>query len=332
MQPAAGALAIGLLLSLTGCAAVQAHPPVPAVTRSADPLAVLPLYDDPDSLAATAGIHAARTPAAVAAARHIASVPVATWFTGTATGPELTGQVRSLLARAAGAHALPVLVAYDIPHRDCGDFSSGGAPDAAAYRSFVASFAAGLGASPAAVIVEPDAVSHLDECGLGTSGEQQRSALLTDAVDAFAARPHTEVYLDAGSSGWHSAAEMTTRLEASGLAAARGFALNVADFKATSDVLAFGRALAARTGKDFVVDTSRNGSGPWEVAASRLPWCNPPGRTLGRPPTADTGVPRLDAYLWVKSPGISDGQCDRGDPPAGAWFAAYAVALVGSGA
>src|SRR6266487_2683458 len=30
----------------------------------------------------------------------------------------------------------------------------------------------------------------------------------------------------------------------------------------------------------------------------------------GLSPTADTKVPLLDAYLWVKTPGESDGQCD----------------------
>ena len=31
---------------------------------------------------------------------------------------------------------------------------------------------------------------------------------------------------------------------------------------------------------------------------------------LGLTPTANTGTPLLDAYLWVKTPGQSDGQCD----------------------
>ena len=39
-------------------------------------------------------------------------------------------------------------------------------------------------------------------------------------------------------------------------------------------------------------------------------WCNPPASGLGLKPTASTGVPLLDAYLWVKTPGQSDGQCD----------------------
>ena len=60
------------------------------------------------------------------------------------------------------------------------------------------------------------------------------------------------------------------------------------------------------------------------------------------PPTADTDIELLDAYLWVKTPGESDGECTRGlgpagvtvdphwglvDPAAGAWFPAQALQL-----
>jgi len=76
----------------------------------------------------------------------------------------------------------------------------------------------------------------------------------------------------------------------------------------------------------FVIDTSRNGNGPDSMrqyatvpygqpadvvsALAAGNWCNPPDAGLGLPPTARTGVPLLDAYLWVKTPGQSDGQCD----------------------
>ena len=87
----------------------------------------------------------------------------------------------------------------------------------------------------------------------------------------------------------------------------------------------------------FVIDTSRNGQGPW---TGTLDWCNPPGRGLGLAPTTRTGNALVDAYLWVKVPGESDGQCDRSgtgtdpewggivDPAAGAWFPAQAHQLI----
>ena len=103
----------------------------------------------------------------------------------------------------------------------------------------------------------------------------------------------------------------------------------------------------------FVVDTSRNGKGPWNYKTAGYPdagtaqdWCNPPGRGLGARPQADpdAAFPLLDAYLWVKTPGQSDGQCDRKggtaglnapdpewggitDPAAGEWFPQQALQL-----
>ena len=95
----------------------------------------------------------------------------------------------------------------------------------------------------------------------------------------------------------------------------------------------------------FVVDTSRNGQGPWTPPANHpagdpQDWCNPPDRGLGYRPTANTGLPLVDAYLWIKIPGQSDGQCYRWtsgpldpvrgmqDPPAGQWFPEMALELV----
>ena len=69
-------------------------------------------------------------------------------------------------------------------------------------------------------------------------------------------------------------------------------------------------------------------------------WCNPPGRGLGERPTTTTHTPLLDAKLWIKTPGESDGQCTRGtqgpqdpewgevDPAAGRWFARQAAELI----
>jgi len=94
----------------------------------------------------------------------------------------------------------------------------------------------------------------------------------------------------------------------------------------------------------FVIDTSRNGLGPWQYPPDVYPahedWCNPPDRGLGARPTTSTGSPLVDAYLWIKVPGESDGQCFRGtagpldpargiaDPAAGQWFTQQARELI----
>ena len=71
----------------------------------------------------------------------------------------------------------------------------------------------------------------------------------------------------------------------------------------------------------FVIDVSRNGQG-W-----RGTWCNPEGAGLGQEPHVTGGSTRLDALLWVKTPGLSDGTCNGG-PAAGQWWESYALALV----
>lgn len=110
--------------------------------------------------------------------------------------------------------------------------------------------------------------------------------------------------------------------------------------------------LFARTGlardpsrqKHAVIDTSRNGRGSWKPPAGAYRdaevWCNPPDRGLGRRPSLETGNPYVDAFLWIKVPGESDGECLRGTPgpvdpgrgvkapPAGQWFAAQARELI----
>ena len=68
--------------------------------------------------------------------------------------------------------------------------------------------------------------------------------------------------------------------------------------------------------KHFVIDTSRNGQGPWTAPAGAYPdpevWCNPPDRGAGAVPSTTTGNALIDAYLWIKVPGECDGKCYRG--------------------
>jgi endoglucanase len=116
---------------------------------------------------------------------------------------------------------------------------------------------------------------------------------------------------------------MAQRLRQAGIGRARGFSLNVSNFNATADETAYGHTVAAAVGgKPFVIDTSRNGLGRAPDSA----WCNPPGRALGQPPTSQTGDPLVDAYLWIKAPGESDGSCN-GAPAAGVWWPEYALGL-----
>jgi endoglucanase len=252
----------------------------------------------------------------------IAGQPSAEWFGDWSYGHGDTAEdVNWWITAAAAAGTLPVIVAYDLPWRDCGLYSSGGAASATAYRQFIDEMAQGIAGRTAVVILEPDALAELT-C---LNAEQQASyySLLSYAVARLAESPAVSVYLDAGQARWRTVATIARRLKKADVARARGFSLNVDHVDTTASERRYGHAIVkALGGGHFIVDTSRNGRGP----AARGQWCNPPGRGLGSAPTAVTGDPEVDAYFWVKPPGESDGTCNGG-PPAGQWWPAYALSL-----
>jgi endoglucanase len=321
------------------------------------------------------------------------NTPQAVWFTS-GDPKDVQQDVKQIAQQAAGHGAVPVLVAYDIPGRDCGQYSAGGAPGDAAYQAWISAFAEGIGASKAVVLLEPDALANLpSNCGANAYAgapnpptDGTRIADIKYAVKALEADPNVSVYLDAGHSAWQSVGTMAQRLVEAGVLSAQGFFLNVSNYQYTpnevaygtwvSECIALGRGSATydypnncpsqygngtsmspygiwsntasqadlntaginsrytqmlgstRPTAHFVVDTSRNGTGPnnmstYSTAPFNQPfsvvsalrtgsWCNPTSAGLGLTPTADTSSvsPLLDAYLWVKTPGQSDGQCD----------------------
>jgi endoglucanase len=246
----------------------------------------------------------------------IASQPTAHWIGGWAR--DLRGEVRQLVGIASASGAVPVLVAYNIPNRDCGGHSAGGGRDASAYGRWIRDFAAGLGGHKAIVVLEPDALGHLD-C-LDQGAQDDRLSMLRDAVGVLKDNGAT-VYVDAGNARWVKAEVMATRLRRAALDRADGFALNVSNFVPTPESVRYGERVAALAGnKHFIIDTSRNGLG------GNGEWCNPRGQALGALPTTQTGHPLVDAFLWVKAPGQSDGECNGG-PAAGSFWTEYALDL-----
>lgn len=254
----------------------------------------------------------------------IADRPAAVWFADFSPST-ITARVRAVTAGAAGAGRVPVLVPYAVPDRDCGGASQGGAPDLGAYDGWIDAFAAGLGSDEVIVILEPDAVAQTD-C-LSPERRAARFASLARAGRVLkAADPDARVYYDAGHSGWNSPAKQAALLRQAGAASAAssdGVFSNVSNFHRTDDEIAYDRrvldALGGPAGLGAVIDTSRNGNG----APADGEWCDPAGRKLGRAPTTNTGEARIDAYLWVKLPGESDG-C-MGTP--GTFTASYAYDL-----
>jgi endoglucanase len=353
--------------------------------------------------------------------RQMIKLPQAVWFTQ-GTPDTVKQNVMKTMERAAGQNAVPVLVAYNIPFRDCAQFSAGGATTVAEYKAWIDGFAAGIGSGKAVVILEPDSLGIIPwydpfgsrdtwvtnpnyewcqpaEASQATAAAD-RFAMLNYAVNKLKANAGTSVYLDGTHSGWLGAGDAADRLIQAGVANADGFFLNVSNYVVdirlqkygtwVAKCIAFGSNPAswgnghtewcasqyspANPGdfsswtlsdqwytnnvesqtwwysesllKHFVIDSSRNGQGPWvppadHPAGDPQDWCNPPDRGLGVRPTANTRLSLLDAYLWIKIPGESDGQCNRWapagspdpvrgvmDPAAGQWFPDMALELV----
>ena len=340
------------------------------------------------------------------------ATPRSVWLNG-GTAAEVTKQIRQTLALADFERAVPTFVIYNIPGRDCGSYSAGGAQSTAAYEAYIDAVSAAIGSHKALITLEPDALANLpSDCGYGPATVNipqltaDRYTQINYAVDKLETGASTSVYLDAGHSHWHSVGDMAVRLVQGGVLRSQGFFLNVSNFRPNNYEVHFGTWISqciafandteeggwrlghydwcasqyyslnapndgspggsvdpndistwhwtddwytgnlghAVATTHFLVDSSRNGQGWWNppagVYSDAQDWCNPPGRGLGATPTADTGNPLVDAYLWVKTPGQSDGSCTRGlpagsadpewhqvDPAAGAWFPAQALQL-----
>lgn len=258
----------------------------------------------------------------------IASRPIAEWLASDNGGT--TQEVTDLAAAADKAKQMPVMTVYNTPQRDCGQYSSGGAADATEYKSYIDAIAAGLKNHRGVIILEPDAIAHtLDGCISEEAQITERYELLAYAITTLKTNPQVHVYVDAGNASWiKDFSRMVKALKQIGISKADGFALNVSNFETTEASVEYGNKLSSELdGKHFVIDTSRNGNGPYTDESDDQKWCNPPGRALGTPPTSDTGIPDVDAFLWVKQPGDSDGACRDGAPEAGQWWPEYALAL-----
>ncbi len=290
-------------------------PPVPV---TGNPIVGASFWVDPASNAkATADAWRDARPDDAAQMDKIASNSQAQWFDGSSI--DILSAVDNAVSTITGAGAVPVLVAYNIPHRDCGGFSAGGTT-VGGYMAWIAAFANGLAGRKSVVILEPDALTDMD-C-LSAADQTTRVNLIQYAVQLLRAKGGV-VYLDGGNSSWRSPSDQAARLKRANVAAADGFFLNVSNFQYTSSSVSYGKKIADLVGgKHFIIDTSRNGLGPTANNA----WCNPAGRALGPVASTFTADPLVDAYLWIKGPGESDGSCG-GAPAAGLWWADYALGL-----
>lgn len=293
------------------------EPPKP----SGNPLVGAKLFVDDEAAAYSyAESFRAKDPEKAKLLDKIAQQPQAFWLGD--WNSDIFRTTQHFVNRAVKQGTVPVMLAYNIPHRDCGQHSKGGSAAKAEYQEWIRRVALGIGERAAVIVLEPDALGHIQEC-LTKEQIEERFFLIKDAVRVLRQNPNTVVYIDAGHARWVKVPQMAERLKKAGIADAHGFALNVSNYVSTEENTEYGKKLSeAVGGAHFVIDTSRNGAGPADGDA----WCNPSGRKIGTAPTTDTGEPLVDAYLWLKRPGESDGTCNGG-PEAGKFWLENALEL-----
>ena len=202
-----------------------------------------------------AALSKAQTYGDAAALTTLAATPQALWLTG-GTPEDVRATVQTAVLRASRDQRVPILVAQNIPFRDCAQYSAGGVPDSAAYAAWIDGVAAGIGNARAVVILEPDGLgiipyytaldgtpewckpTVLDPGGTIVRAPgatpADRYAQLNDAVDRLENRaPNAAVYLDGTHAGWLNVGEAADRLVRAGVRRAQGFVVNVANFQPT---------------------------------------------------------------------------------------------------
>ena len=246
--------------------------------------------------------------------------PLSLWYGNRSAKPikNLHKSLRRLFKRSG--NSMPVLVIYNMPNRDIGQYSKGGAKTQDEYLQFIIDFTEGIGDNKPIVIYEPDAIPH--STMLSKKEANIRLKLMRNAIDILT-RSEAYVYIDVGHSNWLSPEEVNTYLNKVANPLVKGFSVNVSNYRTTQESVKWANKISElRENDHYVIDTSRNGNGPHGNE-----WCNPPGRALGEPPTCETGISKCDAFLWVKIPGESDGKANGG-PRAGRMWGEMAEELV----
>ena len=257
----------------------------------------------------------------------IVATPIAQWWGVDTNQTHFVGQVTSQINTANAKKQTPIFVLYAIPGRDCGNYSAGGFPNEASYEQWVDWFTDALGTNPALVVVEPDAIGV---CSNFTAEQKQEryDELTYDMKNISQRDPNAYVYLHAGSGELIAPDSKTVGviavLEMAGVQYGRGIAMNVSstgiqakEATAADQIITGLNTVWGITNMHYIVDTSRNG-------VDGQGSCNPRGASIGVRPTTHTSDPLADAYLWIKTPGGSDGACGQGDPSPGTFMPSLA--------
>ncbi|ORX46614.1 1,4-beta-D-glucan-cellobiohydrolase [Piromyces finnis] len=290
-----------------------------------------------------------------AKAEKVKQVPTAVWLAWDGAPGEVEGHLA-----AAGSKTV-VFILYMIPTRDCNSLASaGGASSLEKYKGYIDDISNTIRSHPESkvvMVVEPDTLGNLvtgssEACK--TVHTLHKNAL-SYAVNVFGAMSNVSVYLDAAHGKWLGgvtdkvATVVKEILDGAPNGKIRGLSTNVSNYQPVSAEYGYHQKLASSlsavgvSDMHFIVDTGRNGVDVSSTFSINETWCNFVGTGFGeRPQGNPSGMPLLDAYMWLKTPGEADGSstgsradpvCARSDslpgaPDAGQWFHDYFVQLL----
>ncbi|KAH8726092.1 cellobiohydrolase II [Phaeosphaeriaceae sp. PMI808] len=333
-----------------------------------------PYYSSEVHTLAVPSLPASLKPAATA----VAKVGSFVWMDTRAKIPLLETYLADMKAKnAAGAKLMATFVVYDLPERDCAALASNGElkideDGANKYKTeYIDKIAAIIKKYPDVKVnlaIEPDSLANM-VTNMNVA-KCARAAPYYRELTAYAIKTlnfnNVDMYLDGGHGGWLGwdanigpAAKLFAEVykAAGSPRGVRGIVTNVSNYNPFS-IATCGSITQGNKNCDeqryinsfapllraegfpahFIVDVGRSGKQPTGQQAWG-DWCNVKGAGFGPRPTTNTGNELVDAFVWVKPGGESDGTSDttasrydgfcgkdsafKPAPEAGTWFQAY---------
>ena len=137
--------------------------------------------------------------------------PQAVWY-GDESPARVARLVRMTTSDAARHDRLPVLALYNVPGRDCGSYSAGGARTTDEYKAWVDAVAQGIGDREVMIVLEPDSLALLpSDCGEQASEDTPAEDTTSTPAVTPSAPADADAYADADAEA--GAAEGTTTTE-----------------------------------------------------------------------------------------------------------------------
>ena len=225
--------------------------------------------------------------------------PIATWYTD-----QYVSDLSGLMTKCQDA--TPAIVVYGLPQKDCahGYSTAGGNANTADYAKWIQGLMDQVGSNRDVIyILEPDALGLIANNPCASQHNYKANLLI--AIEMLASNPKAKIYADVAA--WGDVSKTTAILnELKAAGRLSGIAINTSNYVSNDKLLSTCQTYSAATqGLHCIFDTSRNFNG-----SPSSEWCNAKSAGIGAPPTANTGYPLVDFFLWLKVPGESDGQCN----------------------